>query len=142
MQVAAVLTIWPHSESSERSLLPIHSQHRNINGSKVVKVPPIRFLPTSTPAPLLPTFNHLPYTLARSTSHLATTLKHLPSSYPHPQHSIMGSQFSKLPSGFQPGVDSWYGVVCTNFHFVPHFRDPEIQDVSTTIFNTFDLQAD
>lgn len=40
----------------------------------------------------------------------------------------MGNQFSGLPSGFEPGVDSWYGVLCTNFHFVPDFRDPETQE--------------
>ncbi|CAF9902963.1 MAG: hypothetical protein ALECFALPRED_000084 [Alectoria fallacina] len=40
----------------------------------------------------------------------------------------MGNQFSQLPSGFQPGVDSWYGVICTKFHFIPDFRNPDIQD--------------
>lgn len=40
----------------------------------------------------------------------------------------MGNQFSKLPSRFQPGVDSWFGVVCNEFHFVPDFRDPDITD--------------
>ena len=54
----------------------------------------------------------------------------------------MGNQFSGLPSGFQPGVDSWYGVVCTEFHFIPDFRHPDVQDVSTILSNTFDLQAD
>ncbi|KAF6228179.1 hypothetical protein HO133_007909 [Letharia lupina] len=40
----------------------------------------------------------------------------------------MGQQFSRLPSGFQPGVDSWYGVICSQFHFIPDFREPDIQD--------------
>lgn len=54
----------------------------------------------------------------------------------------MGNQFSNLPAGFQPDVDTWYGVLCTRFHFIPDFRDPDVQDVSFTESNILKLQAD
>ena len=54
----------------------------------------------------------------------------------------MGNQFSKVPPGFQPGIDSWYGVVCTRFHFIPDFREKDVQDVSTIKSNILHFQAD
>ena len=54
----------------------------------------------------------------------------------------MGIQFLNLPSGFQPEVDSWYGVVCTTFPFIPDFRDHDVQDVSTIKSNILNFQAD